>query len=356
MKRLRFGIFGSGFMGRTHAEAVRRLPNAELIAVAGGSRAPGLAERYGVACEPDAAALLRRKDIDAVVITAPHAVHVEEGLAALRSGRHILVEKPLTTTVADADALIAEAKRNSLTLAVGYQQRFRVNNARALALIREGAIGRVLAVQVSMPMYAGAIKAGGFGGNWAWWNDPASVGHLINSSPHAIDLLRGFTGGDVVTVSAFSRTFLPDLTVEDTTMGLMEFSTGAICSLFSSRALPAPSFPGEEFRFRITGSTGLLDLDPYGELRLSDEANGWRVVSQQPPVKHEGADTAFADVRMQAYRDQMAAFIDLIEGRPSTVGTGADGRAGVEACLAMIESSRQKCWIYPGRNNPCGAS
>lgn len=356
MKRLRFGIFGSGFMGRTHAEAVRRLPNAELVAVAGGSRAPGLAERYGVACEPDAAALLRRKDIDAVVITTPHAVHVEEGLAALRSGRHILVEKPLTTTVADADALIAEAKRNSLTLAVGYQQRFRVNNARALALIREGAIGRVLAVQVSMPMYAGAIKAGGFGGNWAWWNDPASVGHLINSSPHAIDLLRGFTGGDVVTVSAFSRTFLPDLTVEDTTMGLMEFSTGAICSLFSSRALPAPSFPGEEFRFRITGTTGLLDLDPYGELRLSDEASGWRVVSQQPPVKHEGADTAFADVRMQAYRDQMAAFIDLIEGRPSTVGTGADGRAGVEACLAMIESSRQKCWIYPGRNNPCGAS
>ncbi len=356
MKRLRFGILGSGFMGRTHAEAVRRLPDtAELIAVAGGSRAPGLAERYGMACEPDAAALLRRTDIDAVVITTPHALHVEEGLASLRSGRHILVEKPLTTSVADCDRLMEAAAQNKLTLATGYQQRFRVNNARALELIQAGTIGRVLAVQVSMPMYAGAIKAGGFGGNWAWWNDPASVGHLINSSPHAIDLLRGFTGGDVVTVSAFSRTFLPDLTVEDTTMGMLEFSSGAICSLFSSRALPAPSFPGEDFRFRITGSTGLLDLDPYGELRLSDEA-GWRVVSQQPPVKHEGADTAFADVRMQAYRDQMAAFIDMIHGRPSRVGNGADGRAGVEACLAMMESSRQKGWVHLGRTPPCGAS
>lgn len=347
MAKIRFGILGSGFMGRTHAEAVRRLPNAELVAVHGGTRAPALAERYGMAFEPDKAALLRRPDIDAIVVTTPHHLHVEEALAALGQGKHVLVEKPLATSVADCAQLVAAAAQRKLTLAVGYQQRFRVNNAKARKLIRSGVIGRVCAVQMSMPMYAGAIKAGGFGGNWAWWNDPASVGHLINSAPHAIDLLRWFTGGDVVTVSAFSRTFLPDVPVEDTTMGLLELSTGAICSLFSSRALPAPSFPGEDFRLRITGSTGLLDLDPYGELRLSDE-NGWRTVSQQPPVKHEGADTAFADVRMQAYCDQMTAFIAAIEGRPSDVGTGADGLAGVAACLAMLESSAGRRWIYPG--------
>ena len=346
MKKLRFGIIGSGFMGRTHSEAVRRLPNAELVAVAGGSRAPGLAERYGMACEPDFETLVRRADIDAVVVTTPHHVHVRETLAALNQGKHVLVEKPMATMVADCDQMIATARTKKLTLATGYQQRFRLNNARARELIRAGAIGKILAAQVSMPMYAGTIKAGGFGGNWAWWNDASSVGHLFNSSPHAIDMLRWFTGGDVVTVSAFSRTFLPDIPVEDTTMGLFELSTGAICSLFSSRALPAPSFPGEEFRFRITGSTGLIDLDPYGELRLSD-AQGWRLVSQQPPVKHEGADTAFADVRMQAYCDQMSAFIAAIEGRPSQVGTGEDGRAAVETCAAMLKSSADKCWIFP---------
>ena len=345
MKKIRFGILGSGFMGRTHAEAVRRLPQAELIGIAGGSRAPALAERQGVAHVSDPAALVARPDIDAIVVATPHHLHVEETLAALAQGKHVLVEKPLATSVADCDRMIAAAAQNGRTLAVGYQQRFRINNAKAGVLIRAGAIGRPITVQVSMPMYAGAIKAGGFGGNWAWWNDPASVGHLINSAPHAIDLLRWFTGGEVITVSAFSRTFLPDLTVEDTTVGLLEFSTGAICSMFSSRALPAPSFPGEDFRFRITGTTGLLDLDPYGELRLSDE-NGWRTVSQQPPVKHEGADTAFADVRMQAYCDQMAAFIAAIEGRPSQVGSGADGRAGVAASLAMLESSATRRWIH----------
>jgi len=348
MKKIRFGILGSGFMGRTHAEAVRRLPDAVLVAVHGGTRAPALAERYGMAYETDKAALLARPDIDAIVVTTPHHLHVEETLAAFAQGKHVLVEKPLATSVADCDRMILAAAAAKRTLAVGYQQRFRKCNRRACELIHDGVIGRVLAVQVSMPMYAGAIKAGGFGGNWAWWNDPASVGHLINSSPHAVDLLRWFTRGDVTTVTAFSRTFLPDLPVEDTTMGLMELSTGTICSLFSSRALPTPSFPGEDFRFRITGSKGLIDLDPYTELRLSDE-NGWRVVAQQPPVKHEGADTAFADVRMQAYTDQLAAFIAAINGSPSDVGTGADGRAGVAACLAMIESSAARRWIFLDR-------
>ena len=103
MKKIRFGILGSGYMGRTHAEAVRRLPNAELVAVHGGTRAPGLAERYGIAFEADKAALLQRRDIDAIVVTTPHHVHVDETLAAFAQGKHVLVEKPLATSVADCD-------------------------------------------------------------------------------------------------------------------------------------------------------------------------------------------------------------------------------------------------------------
>lgn len=346
MKSYRFGIVGSGFMGRTHIEALKRLPNAKAVAVTGGSRAPGLAERYGIDFVADKDALLRRPDLDAVVITTPHHLHAAEALVALEHGKHVLVEKPLATTPEDCDRMIAAAARRGVALGVGYQQRFRVNNIRACELVRAGAIGQVQAVQVSMPMYAGAIKSGGFGGDWSWWNDPANVGHLLNSSPHAVDLLTWMMGTEVKAVTGLSRTFLPGLEVEDTTMALLEFANGAIASLFSSRALPAPSFPGEDFRFRIVGSRALLDLDAYTELRLSDES-GWRVVSQQPPVKHEGADTAFADVRMQAYRDQMAAFLDLIEGRPTTVGTGPAGRAAVAACRAILDSSRERRWLTP---------
>jgi predicted dehydrogenase len=345
MSKIRFGILGSGFMGRTHIEAIRRLPHAEVVAVTGGTRAPGLAEMYRIAYEPDDDALLRRRDIDAVVVTTPHHCHVGQTLAAAAAGKHVLVEKPLATSTEDCDRMIEAMDRAKRTLAVGYQQRFRINNAKACELIRAGTIGQVITAQISMPMYAGTIKAGGFGGNWAWWNDPANRAHLFNSSPHALDLIRWFTGADIVTVTAFSRTFLPDIPVEDTTVGLFALSSGAIGSLYSSRALPAPSFVGEEFRFRIVGTKGLIDLDAYTELKLSDETHGWQVMSRQPPVNHEGANTAFADVRMQAYRDQMAAFIDLIEGRPSVVGSAADGRAAVAACAGMLDASAQRRWI-----------
>ena len=72
------------------------------------------------------------------------------------------------------------------------------------------------------------------------------------------------------------------------------------------------------------------------------------MICQQAPVKHEAADAAFGDVRMQAYCDQMSAFIAAIEGRPSNVGSAAGGRAGVAACLAMLESSATRGWVYPG--------
>lgn len=331
-------------MGSTHAEAVRRLPNAQLVAITGGSRAPALAGKHGVACEPDVETLLARRDIDIVVVSTPHHLHVAQTLRSLAAGKHVFIEKPMATSVEDCDRMIDAAAKHGRTLGVGYQQRFRVNNARAHELIAEGAIGRVVTIQVSMPMYAGAIKAGGFGGNWEWWNDPASLGHLLNAAPHAVDLMCWFTASEVVTVSAFCRTLLPGIAVEDTTLALLELSNGAICSLYSSRALPAAAFPGEDFRFRIVGTTGLIDLDPYGELRIADD-QGWRVASRQPAVGHEGANTAYGDVRMQAYRDQLASFIDAIEGRPAVVGSAANGRAGVEACVAMLTSSRERRWV-----------
>jgi predicted dehydrogenase len=348
MDEIRFGITGSGFMGRTHAEAIKMAPGASLRAVWGGTRAPRLASDYGVDCEHSLSALVHRTDIDAIAVTTPHYLHVNEAMMAIESGKHVLVEKPLATTVADCDRMIEAAERMGVVLAVGYQQRFRGNNARARDFIRSNAAGAFRTVQVSMPIYMGGMKDGGFGGTWDWWGNAASVGHILNSAPHAIDLLRWFTGAEVSWVSAMCRTFGSDRDVEDTTLAVFELSNGAICSLFSSRALPAPSFSGEDFRFRIVAENALIDLDPYGELRTADR-DGWHVVSSQPTVSYQEAGSAFAGVRMQAYRDQISAFLDAVHGKPAAGGLGADGRAGVEACLAMLTSSRERRFVQLAR-------
>lgn len=344
MQTYRFGIIGSGYMGRTHAEAIDRIPRARLVAISGGSRASALSRDYKADYEPNVKELLRRDDIDAIVITTPHGFHFEDTMFALENGKHVLVEKPMATETNHCDQMISRSLQKGLKLGIGYHQRFRVNNYRARELINQGIIGQISTIQVSMPTFAGAMKSGGFGGDWTWWDDPKSLGHIFNSAPHAVDLMRWFMGAEVRTVSAFSRTLIPEIVVEDTTMALLEFSNGAICSLFSSRALPAPAFIGEEYRIRIMGSDGLIDLDPYGELKLSN-ASGWQTVSRQPSVGHEGANSAFNDVRMQAYCDQITSFIDLIEGKLCSIGKGEDGKAAVDVCLAILKSSSKKTWI-----------
>jgi predicted dehydrogenase len=349
MSKIRFGILGSGYMGRTHAEAVRRLGDqASLSAVSGGSRAAGLAERFGIAVEPTAEALIARTDVDAVIVATPHHLHTGATTLALSRGKHALVEKPLAVSVEECDQMIAAARRGGAVLAVGYHQRFRTNNKEARRLLQSGAIGTLQTVQVSMPSQQPA-GVSSFGSDWGWWNDPASIGHLINSFPHGLDLLRWCTGEEVKTLTAFCLTLTPGITVEDTTMALVEFTGGAIVSLYSTRAIPSPSFPGEAFRIRMVGSKGLIDLDPYDELKLSDE-QGWRLIAKQPAVGHESADTAFAEGRMQAYRDQIAAFVAAIRGEAPPaglphVGTGADGRIAVALCRAMLTSSAERRWI-----------
>ena len=322
-------------MGRTHAEAVRAVPGFRLVAVTGGRRAGGLAERFGIDEEPDVERLVRRPEVDGVIVTTPHHVHVHDALASIAAGKHVLVEKPLATSVSDCDRMIDAARQWSVTLAVGYHQRFRRNNVEARRLIREGAIGRILTIQTTMLTEASLRDGGG----WEWWDDPASRGHVLNSAPHCIDLLRWCMQTEVATVSALSRNFLTRTPVESTTLALLSFHNGALLSLYSTNEMADPGFPGESFRLRIMGSQGLMDLDPFGDLKLA-VGGTWRTVSTQPAARFVAADVPLSPARLRAYERQLRAFSDAIEGKPNRIGSGPDGRAGVEAVTAMLEASR----------------
>jgi len=342
MSRIRIGVTGSGFMGRTHVDAASKLESTEIIAVAGGSRAEKLAADYEITCESDAASLIRRDDIDAIVIATPHYCHFEEALLAAAAGKHALIEKPLATSVEDCEKMAAAFAESGLILSVGYHQRFRNSNKRTGELIQSGAIGPVRCIQTSALFDAETMRSGSqFGGDWGWWRDPRSVAHLINSAPHTIDLCRWWMQTDLATISAHSGTFREQNPNENTTMALLSFTNGAMCSFWSSSVAPSPGFLGEDFRFRFMGDEGLIDLNPFGDLKVS-HGGDWKTEYQQPTVGFDNANAAFQPARMQAYCDQMQAFVDSIQGQPGGEGTAADGRAGVQAVLAMLESSTSR--------------
>jgi predicted dehydrogenase len=337
MRTLRYGILGSGFMGRTHAAALRHLDNAELVAIAGGTRAPKLAADYGVAYCASDEELLARDDIDAVIIATPQFVHARQALAAAARGKHLFIEKPMTTTVADADAIIDACARRGLALSVGYQQRYRAVPKATRAFVRQGAIGPVHTIQFSQVFQL--FTDPGFGGDWSWWADPASVGHILAGGVHAIDLCRWLLGTEVVTVFAHARTFREPHEPENTTMALLTFDSGTVMALWASSACPPPGFPGLTFRALLMGERGMLDMDAYDTLRLASDG-AWRTVAEQPPVGTEQASTAFGFPRLHAYVEQLAAYTDaVLAGAPPPV-SGADGRIGVQVALACLESSR----------------
>jgi predicted dehydrogenase len=337
MSKLRYGILGSGFMGRTHAEAIRHLERAELVAVAGGTRAAKLAADYGVALCHSTQELIGRADVDAVIVATPQFAHAEEALLAAAQGKHLFIEKPMTTTVADAERIIEACERRSLKLSVGYQQRYRTVPRAAYDLIRAGAIGQVHTIQFNQVFQL--FTDPGFGGDWSWWANPAAVGHILAGGVHSIDLCRWMLGSDVVSVMGHSRTFREAHEPENTTMGLLQFANGAIMALWASSACPPPGFSGQVFRALIMGATGMIDMDAYDKLKLANDG-AWRVVAEQPPVNTETADAAFRTPRMAAYIEQLACFTAAVLDDQTPPVSGHNGLVGVAVALALLESSR----------------
>ena len=340
MKKIRFGITGSGYMGRTHAEAIKHLSaTAELVAIWGGTRAAGLAKSCGAVHEPTLEGLMKRKDIDAVVITTPHHCHVKEVMLALESGKHVLIEKPMATKLEDCDQMLAAAAKRGLITGVAHNLRFRINLPIVRDLIRAGEIGSIQSMHFSMIRQLANV--GNFGGNKTGWvNQPEAIGFVIDGLPHGVDAMRWATGANVKRVAGFCRTYTPGRLIEDTTVGILEFDNGSVCSVHTTHASHG-FFAGEMARLIINGSKGSLDMDGFGDLHLTDRDKGWRRIATQPPVMADDPESAYKIGRMLAFNNQIQSFIDRVNGKPSDVATGADGRAGLAACLAMLTSNAE---------------
>lgn len=334
MSGIGIGIIGSGFMGRTYSETISKYcKRGWLKAVAVGSRAGQLAKDYGVDLELSFDALIARKDINAVFIATPHHVHAEQAMAAASAGKHVLIEKPMACTVAECDAILEACRRNGVLSSIAFTQRMRICNMKAKQIITEGRIGAVQQIASTQ------LNGGGVGSLPGWQSAAENLGTLFGHGIHNFDSIRWLTGQEIRTVYAKCGSFEPKVAVEGSSMVVMAMTGGAFASLWSSFQMPRPSFPRAQFAARIVGEKGLIDLDAYGELRLSIGGGPWEVVETQAPIDWQGK--GFLDpVRLESYTRQCQGFIDAcIEDRLPAV-TGWDGRQAVAAALAAYESAR----------------
>jgi predicted dehydrogenase len=328
---VRFGVIGTGFMGRTWAGVITRHvsdEDARLIAVAGGRGADDLAHDYRV---PSVAvdALLAHPEIDAVVVATPVPAHRPLVEAATHAGKHALVEKPMTNTLADARAMVAAADAAGVRLGVVSQHRFRASPRAAYALIQEGRIGRVRMIRVSGPTAGWDVPTD------SWQADRAQVSPYADWGAHAIDVVRWLSGGRAVEAFARFAHYTDVPPVDQSVMAQYTFADGAMLQLWMTYEVPAPGL-GSAMQLLITGSDGMIELDSYGAVRLGTPERGWETVFQQTPFDPLNADDP---IRLGAYADQLRDVVGAIrEGRDPLV-SGREGAATTELLEAAERSA-----------------
>lgn len=184
---MRVGLIGYGAWGEMHAGAIARLPGLSLggiVCHGDASARKAAADHPGVATHRNVEALLCDPAIELVDIAAPNHLHAEMTLAALAAGKHVLVEKPMATTLADAERVVAAAERSGLYVGVGLELHVSKQWARIRSLIEDGAIGRVR--YANLTLFRRPFRPGA--GNWR--RTSAQVGSWILEEPiHYIDLL-----------------------------------------------------------------------------------------------------------------------------------------------------------------------
>jgi predicted dehydrogenase len=328
------GIAGAGFMGKTYARTVATLvEGARVAAVACGSGAPALAAEYGVPAEDSLDALLARDDVDIVCIATPHALHSAQALSAARAGKHLLIDKPMATTAAECDAILAACAEHGLRCEITYTQRERVCNIETKRLLESGELGRLIYLRNTQ------VVPGGMADTPRWQLEPENVGILMGHGIHNIDQVRWFTGREVAKVFAKVRALDPRYPVDGTSDLVLTLDDGTVCTIFCSFEVPKPGVPRTGGATLAVCERGIIDSDWYGELRVSRDGGPFEVVARQETIDWQGK--GFLDpVRLKTYAAILRRLVDAVRANAGTGGSGWDGRQAVAVAAAAYESSR----------------
>jgi predicted dehydrogenase len=308
---MRVALFGCGWIQDFHARAVTELGH-EVIAVANHREetARAFAERHAIPrVTTDWEALARDREVDAVVVGTPNALHAPQSIAALLAGRHVLVEKPMATSVAEGDEMIAAARASGAWLMVAHCWRFHAAVRAMRARIDAGELGEIVKTR-GYGVHAGSGPDG-------WFLDPALAGGgaLPDMGVHAIDTARFLLGDpDPVRVCAAVGTRYGDYAVDDDGILLITWSQGTNSIVESGWWQPHTE--GLEAETEVYGTGGYARIFP-----------------------REAPSDDYEHCAQPMYTAQMREFLDAIEGGRQPRPSGEDGRLVLEIVEQAYASS-----------------
>ena len=325
MDRLRIGVIGLGWFGEIHCETIVGIPNLELAALC--TRTPDRlsqqATKFGVKKTfQNYRDMLADPEIDAVSIVTMWDQHTDPTIAALQAGKHVFLEKPMASTVADCSRIIAASKSAKGILQIGHICRFNPRYRMAKQAIDASKIGKIVALSSRRNIPA------------AWTPEILNkIGPIVGDAIHDTDLMLWFTGDRVI--SAYAQTVsVRNLKFPDIGQTMYRFAGGATATLETVWCMPEKTPFDIDERMSIIGTDGII--------HIQDTFPNLGIVSSD---KLHSPDTTywpmFEGVRGGALREELAYFAGCaLKGQQPAIGRPEDAAAALEATLAAEESSR----------------
>lgn len=336
---LGFGIVGLGVIAEFHAQAIGQLTGAKLVGVASrdATKASAFAAKHGATFHTtDAAALAARDDLDVICICTSTTAHLAPALAAIRGGKHVVIEKPLEVTTAQTDEILREADKAGVRVAPIFQGRFG-DGARAVkAAVAAGRLGRLVLASNYVKWHRTAQYYTAPRGTRA--NDGGGV--VINQAIHGLDLLIWFVGLPAEVFAWQTRRVYTGIEVEDTAVATLKFADGALGAFEGSTAL----WPGWSRRHELCGEHGSIVLE-------DDRITRWEFRTPLPgddAIRAGGQNNTLGSgasdpkaISTEGHRRQMQDLVDAIrENRPHALD-GHEGRKAVALVNAIYASAER---------------
>ncbi len=335
MKKVGFGVIGTGIVGGAwHAHVYHHLPQAELVAVCdlNEQRAGEIAERYDVSqVYTDYRDLLARDDIAAVSIATPDFAHREIAVAAAKAGKHILVEKPLATTVEDAEAILQAVEEAGVTLMVDFHNRVNPAFVTAKQSVAAGELGEIQYI------YARLSNTTFVPTQMLPWASQSSALWFLAS--HTLDMSCWLLDDQPKRVYAVSRSgVLQSLGVDtqDYHVAIVEFERGAVVTLENCWILPETEPNVFNLKLQILGSDGVMYLN------TSDN----RTVEKYTRAGVSLPDTLGFTLDANSARlsgfvlEAIARFVDAVVDGAPVLASGAEAALVTRALTAIEASAR----------------
>ncbi len=343
-------ILGCGKVAHLHAKAVQNLKNAKLAGVWSRTEktAQNFAVLYNTLFYTDIGTLVEKEKIDLAIICTPHPFHLGPILEAAAAGANILVEKPLASTLEDADKIIEACKNAGVKLGVISQRRWYEPVIRVKEAIEAGKIGKPVFGTINMLGWRDKKYYDSDEWRGTWRMEGGGV--LVNQAPHQLDLLLWYMGEIDEVFGLWKNLNHPYIEVEDTAVAIVKFKNGAIGNIIVSNSQK----PGIYGKVHVHGENGAsVGVQTDGGPMFIAGMQGileppvndiWTVAGEENLLEQWKAEDSehFNSIDPMVYymERQIEDFLNALENNSEPLVTGEDGRRTVELFTAIYRSTR----------------